>query len=166
MIPVYLNYQETSPLSCNVSTCVFGHATLIWIFCFIPYWGCGNMVTISWMPFQFNFRKCKLLYFALNFTEICSQQSNQQWSNIGSDNDLVSYRRQAFIGTNDCLVYWSIHMLLGLNVLIHKLLISPVLHWEPNHLLVTNYYDGSFSSNCLLRTWPHFGSQIEFGEKN
>ena len=36
-----------------------------------------------------------------NFTEVCSQGSNEQYSSTGSDNGLAPTRRQAIIGTND-----------------------------------------------------------------
>ena len=49
-----------------------------------------------------------LFYFGSNFTEICSQRSNQQFASIGSDNGLAPNRRQAIIWTNDGLVYWRI----------------------------------------------------------
>ena len=34
------------------------------------------------------------------FTEVCSQESNYQYSNIGSDNGSAPTRRQAIIWTN------------------------------------------------------------------
>ena len=39
--------------------------------------------------------------FYLDFTEVYSQGSNQQYSSIGSDNGLAPARRQAIIWTND-----------------------------------------------------------------
>ena len=39
--------------------------------------------------------------FAYDFTEVCYQGSNKQYSSIGSDNDLSPTRRQAIIETND-----------------------------------------------------------------
>ena len=35
------------------------------------------------------------------FTEVCSQGSNEEYPNIGSDNGLAPTRRQAIIWTND-----------------------------------------------------------------
>ena len=51
--------------------------------------------------------------FRLNFTKVWYQKSNQQYSNIGSDNGLASNGRQAFVWTNDRLVYWRIYASLG-----------------------------------------------------
>ena len=42
-----------------------------------------------------------MLEFQLNFTEVCSLGSNQQYPIIGSDNGLVLARCQAIIWTND-----------------------------------------------------------------
>ena len=39
--------------------------------------------------------------FRLNFTEVCSYGSNQQYYNIGWDNGFASSRRQAIIWNND-----------------------------------------------------------------
>ena len=37
----------------------------------------------------------------LNFTEVCSQWSNQQYSSIGSDDGLAPAMQQVIIWTND-----------------------------------------------------------------
>ena len=42
----------------------------------------------------------KMLEFWLNFTEVCSQRSNKQYSSIGSGNGLAPTRRQAINWTN------------------------------------------------------------------
>ena len=42
----------------------------------------------------------KFLYSDSNFTETCSQGTNQQYSSIVSDNGLPPGRRQAIIWTN------------------------------------------------------------------
>ena len=47
------------------------------------------------------FLEWKCFDFDLNFTEVYSQESNQQYSSIGSDNGMAPTRRQAIIGTND-----------------------------------------------------------------
>ena len=39
--------------------------------------------------------------FDLDFIEVCSQVSNQQYSSIGSDNGLAPVRRQAITWVND-----------------------------------------------------------------
>ena len=51
--------------------------------------------------FETHFLEWKSLYSDYNFTEICSQGSNLQYSSMGSDNGLVPARRQAIIWTND-----------------------------------------------------------------
>ena len=48
-----------------------------------------------------DFLEWKCLSFDQDSTEICSQGSNEQYSNIGSDNGLAPARRQAIILTND-----------------------------------------------------------------
>ena len=65
--------------------------------------------------FQMHFLEWKLLYFKLNFTEVCSQGSNWQYASIGSDNGWVPIRWQAIICNNVGLVYWSIYTSLGLD---------------------------------------------------
>ena len=52
-----------------------------------------------------------------DFTEVCFQGSNQQYSSIGSDNGLVPTRWQAIIWTNDGLVYRRICASVCLNEL-------------------------------------------------
>ena len=51
--------------------------------------------------FKCIFSERKRLNSYLNFTEVCSQGSNQQYASIGSDNGLAPSRRQAIIWTND-----------------------------------------------------------------
>ena len=53
-------------------------------------------------------------YFDSNFMEICSQSSNKQKSNTGSDNGLAAKRWGAIIWINDGLTYRRIFALLGL----------------------------------------------------
>ena len=50
-----------------------------------------------------------------NFTGVCSEGSNWEYSIIGSDNGLALIRRQAIICTNECIGYWWIYASLGLN---------------------------------------------------
>ena len=54
------------------------------------------------------FSEWKCLNFDWYLTEVCSQKSNWQYAGIGSDNDLAPTRWQAFIWTNDGLVYQRI----------------------------------------------------------
>ena len=48
-----------------------------------------------------HFLEWKCIDFDYDFTEMYSQESNWQYSNIGSDNGLAPTRRQAIIWTND-----------------------------------------------------------------
>ena len=63
------------------------------------------------------FPEWKCINFDFDFTGVCSQRSNEQYSSTGSDNGLVPARQQAIIWNNDSLVYWSIYPSLGLNKL-------------------------------------------------
>ena len=47
------------------------------------------------------FRTTFFLRKCIDFTEVCSQGSNYQYSSIGSENGLAPARRQAIIWTND-----------------------------------------------------------------
>ena len=51
--------------------------------------------------FQMHFLDWNCINVDWDFTEICSQGSNKQYSSIGSDNCLVPARQQAIIWTND-----------------------------------------------------------------
>ena len=77
------------------------------------------MATILQTTFQRHFLEWNVLYFPLNFTEICSNESNYQYANIGIDDDLLQNRQQSIIWTNVSLVYWHIYASLGVNGLIH-----------------------------------------------
>ena len=50
------------------------------------------------------FLEWKCMNFDQDFTEVCSQGSNQQYFSIGSDNGLTPSRREAIFWTND----WSL----------------------------------------------------------
>ena len=50
--------------------------------------------------FQVHFREWKLWNFKWNFAEICSLESNWQYSSIGSDNGLSPVRRQVIAWTD------------------------------------------------------------------
>ena len=51
--------------------------------------------------FEMHFLEWKCIDFDEYFTEVYSQGSNLQYSNIGSDNGLGPIRRQAIIWAND-----------------------------------------------------------------
>ena len=63
------------------------------------------------------FVEWKLSYFGSNFTEICSQGSNYQYTSIGSDDGLAPNRRPAFAWVIGDLVYWRIYASLSLSEL-------------------------------------------------
>ena len=63
--------------------------------------------------FQMHFLERKILYFELNFTDVCSYVSNLQQSTIGLDNGLTPNRRQAIIWTNADPIHWRIYAALG-----------------------------------------------------
>ena len=63
--------------------------------------------------FQMHFLERKWQNSALNFTEMCSQESNWQLANISSGNGLSPTRRQAITWTNANPVYWRIYAALG-----------------------------------------------------
>ena len=48
--------------------------------------------------------------FDEDFTEVCFQGSNQQYSSIGSDSCLALGKRQTIIWTNADLIHWRIYM--------------------------------------------------------
>ena len=60
-----------------------------------------------------HFHEWKVLYFDSNFTEVCSQESNEQYSSIGLDNGLAPIRLQAIIWTNEDPVHWRLYAALG-----------------------------------------------------
>ena len=65
--------------------------------------------------FQIQIHQWKCFDFDKNLTKMYSLGSNQQHSNIGSDNGLAPNRQQAVIWTNDGLVYWCIYSSFCLN---------------------------------------------------
>ena len=58
----------------------------------LTHWG-GDKMDVILHTFKINFHVWKLLYFALNFTENCSQGSNLQYVITGADNGLVANGR-------------------------------------------------------------------------
>ena len=97
---------------------------IILMFPWIP-WNCGLFNSLrprrNWRHFADDIFKYIFLYekvrISLDFTEIWSYGSNQQYSNIGSDDGLVPTRRQAIIWTNDGTCYQRIYASLGLKEL-------------------------------------------------
>ena len=77
------------------------------------------MAAILQMTYSNAFSQRKLLYFSSNFTEICSQGSNYQFTSIGSDDGLVPNRRQGIFWTKGGLIYWCMYVSLSLNELTH-----------------------------------------------
>ena len=65
--------------------------------------------------FQMNFLEWKCMNFDYDFTEVCSQGTNQQYSNIVSDNGLALNRWQAIFWNCVGMLYWCIYASLGLN---------------------------------------------------
>ena len=63
----------------------------------------AKWLLLSRRHFQMHFREWKYMNFDYDFTEVCSQRSNWQYSSMGSDNGLAPSRRQAIIWTNDDL---------------------------------------------------------------
>ena len=55
--------------------------------------------------------------FSWNFTELCSQEPNQQQTSIGLDNGLALRKHQAIIWTIDGIVYQRKNVSLGLSEL-------------------------------------------------
>ena len=67
----------------------------------ISYWGRDKIAAISETACSNAFSWMKMMELRFKFAEICSQESNQQYPSIGSDNGLAPSRRQAIIWTND-----------------------------------------------------------------
>ena len=95
-------------------------------FC-LTHWGLDKMAAISQTTFQMHFLEWKCLNFNWNFTEVCSQGSNWQFSSIGSDNGLAPNRRQAVIWTNVVQGCRRIDVVLSLSEL--RLMSIELLGW-------------------------------------
>ena len=82
------------------------------------YWNVSTRSRQSGCHFADDIFKCILLYktnvFWLNFPDVCSQRSYCWWVSIGSGNGLVPDRWQAIMWTNDDIVSWRTHALLGI----------------------------------------------------
>ena len=79
--------------------------------------------------FQTYFREWTVLYFDLNFTEVCSQESNWQYPSISLDNGLVLNRRQTIIWNNADPIHWRIYAALGGDGLKKMHLKTPSAKW-------------------------------------
>ena len=105
------------------------------------------MDAISQTTLSTAFSWMKNIDFHWYFTEVYSQRSHWQYTNVGSDNGLAPTRRQAIIWTNDGLIYWCIYSAsLGLNELgapVHRGVVcfsfsntdvpKKPLWWDPLH---------------------------------
>ena len=60
-----------------------------------------KMAAISHTIFSNAFSWMEIVNSEINFTEVCSLGSNQQYSSIGSYTGLAPFRRQVIIWTND-----------------------------------------------------------------
>ena len=110
---------ENQHLTCwNVSWYIFAKCT--WKRTFFFFWMCmihyldglthlprDKMATI------FADDNFKCIFLNENFTKICSQESNWQWTGIGSGNGLAPTRWQAITRTNADPVHWRIYVALG-----------------------------------------------------
>ena len=65
------------------------------------HWGRDKIDAILPTTFSNAFSWMKMYWFRLNFIELYSQGSNQQYSSIGSDNGLAPTRQQAIIWTSE-----------------------------------------------------------------
>ena len=75
--------------------------------CWLTHWGRDKMDDISQRTFPNAFSWMKKS--DSNFTEVCSQGSNCQYSIISSDNGFAPARQQAIIWTNDGLIWRCIY---------------------------------------------------------
>ena len=84
-------------LGANPKSALFSHLPL------------DKMAAISQMISSDAFSLMKVLYFGLNFTEVCYLGSNWQYPSIGLDNGLAPNRWQAIIWTTADLIHWRIY---------------------------------------------------------
>ena len=73
----------------------------IWSWTILTHWGRHKWTSFRRRHFQMDFLEWNCLNSDLNFTEVCFQGSNKQYSSNGSDYGLAPSRRQAIIWTND-----------------------------------------------------------------
>ena len=96
------------------------------------------------------FLQTKSVYFALNFTKICSVEFNWQWTSIGSDNSLALNRRKSTIWINTGIVYIRIYASIGLKVLISAItnyVFEIFVYWT-----IILKFQSSHNLLCRLRT--------------
>ena len=67
-----------------------------------------------------HFLEWKVCDCDLNFSDVCSEESNWQYPSISLDNGLTPNRRQAIIWTNADPIDWCIHGVVGGDKLTHK----------------------------------------------
>ena len=72
-----------------------------------------KIAAISMRHFQMHFLN-EMYEFRPKSIQVCSQESIELYSNIGSDNGVAPNRSQAIIQSNDGWCFWRIHTLLGL----------------------------------------------------
>ena len=100
--------------------------------------GRDKIAAFSQTTFWNAFLECKCMNSLYVFTELCSYRSNEQLSNICSDNGLAQIRRQAIIWNNGGQVDWRIYASLGLNGLIVNLAPVRTNHWgRVTHICVS-----------------------------
>ena len=108
-----------------------------------------KLLSFSRQHFQMHYFEWKWRNFAEDFTEICSQGLNQQYSRIGSDNGLAP---TSYFLHQWWLVYWHIYASLGLNELISSLdqaCLKLLDDWYPE-----NYF------NRAIKPWPTNPKQL------
>ena len=125
----------------------------------LTHWSRDKMAAFSRRHFQIHFVEWKCSNCDKNFTEVCSQGSNWQYSSIGSDNGLVPSRRQSHYLNQWKLVYWRIYASLGLN----ELNMTKSYHCTscPNPLcrLAGNYTWYICIANIYYVMWVQIGDQ-------
>ena len=89
--------------------------------------------------------------FDWNFTEVCSQESNLQYSSISSDNGLMPNRQQAIIWTNEGSGLWCIYTSLGLNELkFHSLPRYEIVTYASTSLYI-HFIDSLLPSDAICK---------------
>ena len=95
--------------------CVHKYFFTWWSVSVLTQWGRNKMTAISQTTFPSAFSWTKLSYLYWNFTDICFEGSNYQYTSIGSDDGLLLNRWQAIIWTSASLVFKWIYASIGLN---------------------------------------------------
>ena len=95
-------------------------------------------------PFTDDIFKCifvvkNLFYFNSNCTELCYQDSNQQWFTTGGNNGFAPNKWQANAKINDAPVHWCIYAPLNQNKLSNPLIqCSSLITWS----VITHHIEG------------------------